>query len=247
MKKPQMILFDYGGTLLNESTFSFREGEKAVFRHVIRNPHGWTSDEVSDYETDFFRSLQPVRDLNYEPHEFQMLRLNLEMHEIELDISYKEAEQILWDHTTPLTEESYMPGIRELLRYLKEQGIRTAVVSNLGWSGKALTKRIHRMFPEKPFEFILASSEYGIRKPDRRLFDLALLKAHLSADDVWFVGDTFDMDIRGAYGAGLFPILYMGTVKDGPVRAEKKPDADFSYLAVKDYQELIEFISECAD
>ena len=244
MKKPRMILFDYGGTLLNESDFSFREGEKAVFRHVIRNPKGLSSDTVSDYETDFFRSLGPVRDLGYEPHEFQMLRLKYEMNEIELDISYEEAERILWDYTAPLTESSYMPGIRELLRYLNEQGIRTAVISNLGWSGKALADRIHRMFPDQLFEFILSSSDYGIRKPDRRLFELALIKAHLAADEVWFVGDTFDKDIQGAHNAGIFPVLYTGTMPKGPVRQKHFPEADYEYLIIDDYQKLIKTISE---
>ena len=242
MKRPRMILFDYGGTLINESDFSFREGEKAVFQHVIRNPRGLSPEMVSDYETDFFRSLRPVRDLGYEPHEFQMLRLKYEMNEIELDISLEDAEQILWDHTAPLSENSCMPGIRECLRALKAQDIRTAVISNLGWSGNALRKRILKMFPDHPFEFILASSDYGIRKPDPRLFALALIKAKLPAEDVWFVGDTFDTDIIGAHDAGMYPVLYTGTMEKGPERSEMLPDADFPYLAVRSYDELLGFI-----
>ena len=118
MQKPRMILFDYGGTLINESNICFREGEQAVFQHVIHNPRGLSPDEVSDFETSYYTSLQAVRDLDYEPTEFQMLRLKYELHEIELNISLEEAEQMIWDHALPLTEESYMPGIPDLLRYL---------------------------------------------------------------------------------------------------------------------------------
>lgn len=240
MNKPRMILFDYGGTLLNESDFSFREGEKAVFKHVTKNPKGYSPEEVSDFETGYFRSLKPVREeFFYEPHEYQMLKLKYELHGIELDISYEEAEQILWDHTAPLSEASYMPGIRELLKFIREKGIRTGVISNLGWSGKALVNRITKMFPEHPFEFILASSEYGLRKPDRRLYEIALVKAGLDAADVWFIGDTFEKDVLGSHSAGMFPVLYTGTMDKGPVRDSVQPQADFEYLSVSHYEEVI--------
>ena len=240
MGLPRMILFDYGGTLLNESAFSFREGEKAVFRHVVRNPRNLSSDEVSDFETAYFRSLQTVRDLNYEPHEYQMLRLKYELNEIELDISYEEAEEILWEHTAPLDEASYMPGIREFLAFLRSQNIRSGVISNLGWSGRMLEKRIGRMFPEHQFDFILASSEYGLRKPDPRLFSLALVKAGLHARDVWFVGDTFEKDVLGAHASGMFPVLFTGTVPNGPERKKTYPETDFPYAVVRHYEVLKE-------
>jgi putative hydrolase of the HAD superfamily len=34
----------------------------------------------------------------------------------------------------------------------------------MGWSGKALEARIDRLLPENRFEFVIASSEYMIRK-----------------------------------------------------------------------------------
>ena len=135
-----------------------------------------------------------------------------------------------------------MPGVPDLLRYLKKQEIRTAVVSNMGWSGNALRKRIERVFQEYPFEFVLDSSDYGIRKPDRRLFQLALIKAKLPAEDIWFVGDTFDKDILGAHNAGMFPVYYQGIIENGPVRSDEIPEADFPYLTVRHYDELIRFI-----
>ena len=38
MAKPEMILFDYGGTLLCEPDWDLQRGEEAVFEHVVENP-----------------------------------------------------------------------------------------------------------------------------------------------------------------------------------------------------------------
>jgi hypothetical protein len=41
-----------------------------------------------------------------------------------------------------------MPYADEMLRYISKRGIRSGVVSNIGWSGKALKSRIERLLPE---------------------------------------------------------------------------------------------------
>lgn len=56
-------------------------------------------------------------------------------------------------------------------------------------------------------------SEYMYRKPNRRIFELALEKAGLEAADVWYIGDQYQCDIVGAANAGLFPVWYLGATK----------------------------------
>lgn len=50
------------------------------------------------------------------------------------------------------------------------------------------------------------------RKPNKRIFDLALEKAALRASEVWYVGDQYECDIVGARSAGIFPIWYQGAI-----------------------------------
>ena len=157
-QKPKMILFDYGGTLLCEPGWDMLRGEKALFEHVTLNPHRYTPEELCSWEKNYFLSLQPVRDLGAEPTEIQMLRLKYELHGIKLDISYEEAEFIFWDHTAPMTADCIYPHVCELLSFLKESGIRTGVISNIGWTGAALQRRINTLLPEHHFEFILRRS-----------------------------------------------------------------------------------------
>lgn len=58
----------------------------------------------------------------------------------------------------------------------------------------------------------MASSEYVIRKPDRMLFETALRKAGLPAEQAWYCGDSIRYDVLGAHRAGIYPVLYEGDV-----------------------------------
>ena len=203
-----MILLDYGGTLLREPDLDFRRGWRALLRHAARNPLGRTADELCAFDAAHFRALAPARRAGFEIHEHQMLRYTCDMNRVRLDLSWDEAEDVLWDAACPMGEECLLPGAREALAFLEREGVRTGVVSNIAWSGRALKRRLDALLPGNRFEFIIASSEYGVRKPDRRLFDLALSLADLPAARVWFIGDTFPTDVLGAAGAGVWPVLF---------------------------------------
>ena len=238
MKRPDMILFDYGGTILREPDVDFLRGERAVFEHVISNPRDLTPEDLSRFETELYRAWNPARALGFEPGELQPLRFKYEFNEIGLDVSLAEAENILWDNASPLTEACRPPHIQETLAYLREAGIRGGVVSNIGWSAATLRRRIDLLLPDNGFEFVIASCAYGVRKPDKRLFELALRKANLPAERVWFCGDTFDTDVIGAASSGMRPILY-----GDKVHAPSADDPD--YIAISDWRQLIDLIDRC--
>ena len=245
MKKPGMILFDYGGTLLCEPGWDMLRGEQAVFAHVTDNPHNYSSEELCSWEKNYFRSLQGVRDLGAEPTEIQMLRLKYELHGIRLDIPYEEAEFIFWDHTAPMTKQCLYPNIKETLKFLHDNGIRTGVISNIGWTGAALKRRINTLLPDNHFEFILASSDYCLRKPDARLFQVALEKAKLLPENVWFCGDTYDTDIEGANAAGLTTVYYRGFAEGSAERQPAPDDLSIAAYTVSDWKELVSILTEC--
>lgn len=54
---------------------------------------------------------------------------------LEFDLSFDELETIFWDNASPCT---LTPYIEDLLQYLPEANIRTAVVSNISYSGNSL-------------------------------------------------------------------------------------------------------------
>ncbi|WP_461615673.1 HAD family hydrolase [Clostridium sp. Marseille-QA1073] len=45
------------------------------------------------------------------------------------------------------------------------------------------------------FEFVISTSEYGFRKLDKRIFQLALKKLGLDNNQVWYIGNSFKYDV----------------------------------------------------
>lgn len=242
MNKPRMIIFDYGHTLLYEPKSDFINGEKEIYKHIVKNPKQLTIEEIEKFGKDLFQQCDVCRKQGFELHEWQLMRLKYEYHGIELDISYTEAEKILWNH---VSWGARMPFVEEMLYYLKEKGIRSGVISNIGWSGNALRERINRLLPKNQFEFIIASSEYGIRKPNPLIFELALQKAELKPNDVWYCGDNMKADVYGARGAGIFPVFYEEDTIENPWQ-EKNCDLqiDFEYLHIHSWSEIINILDK---
>lgn len=221
--QPKMILFDYGQTLVNEEHFDGVRGTAAVLQYAKVNKYHKTPEQVQAEANAINKELG-----RFDPamrHVFQVEVPNApfeaylyESQGIELSITYEEANRIFWDAAAP-GKASY--GIEEFLSFLKEKKIRTGVISNISYSGRDLSKRINSLLPHNEFEFIIATSEYVFRKPNRRIFELALEKAELQSREVWYVGDQYECDIVGAENAGLLPVWYTGCIEDWQEKSRK--------------------------
>ena len=107
-----------------------------------------------------------------------------------------------------------MPHADILLDYFNSKGIRTGVISNNCFSGNVLKNLFNRLLPRNKFEFVLASSDYIFKRPNSVMFDIALQKSGLSADKVWYCGDSIEKDVIGSKNVGMFPVLYEGATID---------------------------------
>lgn len=243
MQKPEMILFDYAHTLLYEPDADFVRGERAVFAHVTANPHHVTPEEASRLGTELFLAARDCRHSGWELHEHQMLRLKYDLLGLRFDLPLSALEKLLWTAACP---GAPMPGVQEMLARLRSRGIRTGVISNLGWTGEALTDRLHRLLPEHEFEFVIASSDYGVRKPDPLIFRAALANADLSAGDVWFCGDQIEADVFGAQNAGIFPVWYEEpTIPNGFARKNAGLTITGEHLHIHHWRELLDALDAC--
>ena len=166
--------------------------------------------------------------------------LNVEYRECYGNFLYfiEEAEWIIWNG---ISRGVPTPGAAEMLSCLQETGIRTGVISNLCWSGSALTRRLREAFPKHSFDFILTSSEYIFRKPDKHIFDMAIHKSGLDPNDIWYCGNDLAVDVLGAYSAGLFPVFYDD--RSVPSKINEKNDSmtvDIPHLHLSNWRYLME-------
>ncbi|GHC47475.1 HAD family hydrolase [Streptomyces cinnamoneus] len=102
----------------------------------------------------------------------------------------------------------------EVLGELRRRGVRTAVVSNIGWDLRPVF-RAHGL--DGPVDAYVLSYEHGVQKPDPRLFRVACTALGLPPERVLMVGDDPRAD-AGAAGIGCAVRL----VESLPV--EERPD-----------------------
>ena len=102
------------------------------------------------------------------------------------------------DHWRPLD------GAQTVLEALAASGRRLAVVSN--WH-RALHGILAAHGLADAFDAILVSAEVGWRKPHRRIFEAALERCGVRAEEAVHVGDTPHDDVQGAHAAGIRAIL----------------------------------------
>lgn len=241
MTSPTMIVFDYGHTLVYEKEFDKLRGERELFRYITKNKNNLTPEEVCAVSDKLFGELFSCRDRNYELQENQFQRLLYESLGIELSITYAEAEKIFWDIVSP---GEPMPHADRMLTKLDSLGIRYGVISNTMFSAGAMSHRIDTILPGFRFEFIITSSEYGVRKPNRALFDVALNKAGLKADEVWFCGDNQEADVMGAYGAGIFPVWYVSEVECLYRNKSEEREPVCEHLIIREWDELTDLLEK---
>lgn len=214
MKKPQMILFDYGQTLCTERWDNPLGGSRAVLEAAVENPRGVTPEQLDQafwaMDKALFRLSEDPWKTGPELCWHAFARSVFESLELKFSLGYQELEELFWYERTEPTVA--VEGVPELLALLRREGIRTGVVSNLCFNEKTLRKRLARCLPDHTFEFVMVSSEYAFRKPMPQYYQLALTKAHLEAGDVWFCGDNAVCDVDGPQAVGMQGIWFTGAM-----------------------------------
>lgn len=235
-KRPQMILFDYGHTLVHEIGFDHDAGCAAVLKHAVENPNHVTPAQLRQMY-DIWREPmnRAVVDAEYEVPALLYDRAIYDACGLVFDCSYEQLEIEQWDAAIPCEA---MPGIGELLRKITQMGIRTGVISNLSFSEESLKKRILGVIPDAPFEFYIASSSYGFRKPSGILFQIACQKAKLPAQEMFFCGDNTRADVYGAHEAGMTPVWYATDIPCFYRPAELDVEPNFPHRRVRHWDEL---------
>lgn len=102
----------------------------------------------------------------------------------------------LWRRVPP-----ELPGALEDIR---AAGWTVAIVSN---SEGHLAELFDAVGLAGAFEAIVDSAHVGVRKPDPRIFELALEALDVRAEDAVYAGDVPEVDVEGARAAGIEAVL----------------------------------------
>ncbi|KAF5578265.1 hypothetical protein FPCIR_11668 [Fusarium pseudocircinatum] len=101
---------------------------------------------------------------------------------------------------------SAMPGGIQTLRSLRQNGYRTAIITNGPTESQIEKAKDIGVFDL--VECVITSEEAGHPKPDVRIFQYAMENLGVEPDNAFMVGDSVEADIKGALDAKITPILY---------------------------------------
>jgi putative hydrolase of the HAD superfamily len=114
------------------------------------------------------------------------------------------------------------PDAVETLARLREAGVRLALVTN----GRAEDQRakIERFALAPWFQFVLIEGEFGIGKPDERVYRHALQQLGVPARAAWMVGDNLEWDVAGPQRVGMTGIWHDVAGAGLPSGSAVRPD-----------------------
>jgi putative hydrolase of the HAD superfamily len=101
------------------------------------------------------------------------------------------------------------PEVVEVLQALRARGLRLGVLSN---APSNLPSFLDQLGVTPLLDFSVVSALEGVKKPDRRIFEVALARAGVAPSAALHVGDMYLEDILGGRAVGINTVL----VERGP-------------------------------
>ncbi len=232
-----VLIFDCFGTVIDFKSIDFNKGLTKLWEDYFKEY--CTFEELEAYNLELFHH---VEDLHKEEKEMAFVKEELPLYIEKFKtkaFTMTPSDEV--DFMMLCTELDNIPGIPEALAEFDKKGIKCYMLSNSIYSSKAIAELLNRFGVGKFFSDVWASSDYGVVKPSKEFFDMAvekILKANPdeSIDSLVYVGDTYESDVCGADRAGLKSIWI-----------NRKSEEDVNGIATKIIGDAKELISATYD
>jgi putative hydrolase of the HAD superfamily len=183
------VLFDLDGTLLDRDT-SIEQFITAQYDRLIVHLHHIPK---IDYITRFIEL--DCRGYVWKDKVYQALVAEFEIKGISWQRLLDDYETLFQFHCVPFN------FLVEMLGELKHQGYLLGIVTN--GLGQFQIRSIEGLGIQDYFDVILVSEVEQVRKPQSEIFQRAMNRLGVSAQDTVFVGDSPEADIMGAKRAKM--------------------------------------------
>ncbi|MFZ0032716.1 MAG: HAD family hydrolase [Candidatus Cybelea sp.] len=230
MRRIEIVLFDLDDTL-HDDTYAYHNAAEEVAREVAAE-HGIDALALKDAyiaAAEGFWHRLSADDLKVK---LASLRASMWQSALESvgagddpELARRSAERY---NAYRIKYFTLFPGAIDLLRALRERGIKLGIVTN-GLS-ETHREKIALLRISEYFDAIFLSDEVGMVKPDPLLFAHACHTLGGAPARSAMVGDRYDRDISGAMEAGLYTVWLNVRGEELPPGAPP-PDATCSSIA----------------
>ncbi|NLX46777.1 MAG: HAD family hydrolase [Euryarchaeota archaeon] len=206
------VIFDLGHTLIDYYHDWSRPEERIVRRlfHLATDTGGCMG------EPEFRRSVLDILNSNRD-------RKMQDMHEIPLDkvlltifdsAGCSVDEGLIHDGMEAFYESLredrvLVPGTLEMLQRVKDRGCSIGLISDVAWGlpSEYPLRDIRHFHLEGFFDDMIFSSDVGLRKPNPRLFKMAMFNLSVGRDESMYIGNSLQFDVKGAKSVGMKAVL----------------------------------------
>ncbi len=194
-----MIFFDLDGTLLDHeqsvvlAITDFLETKKDIFK-----------DKQIDYIAQWFK----LEELNYNKYltgeisyaEQRIERMKGLFHQVNIELTDDRAKEYF--NTFLSLYRSNWKLFDDVLPVIKAlQDIPLGIITNGEYEQQS--RKLKKTGIDSFFKIFVASSEVGVAKPDKYIFDYACEKARFSPENCIYVGDRIQTDALASQEAGM--------------------------------------------
>lgn len=199
-----ILIFDFFETLLNNISIDFNRGLKPLWEMHYKDKCSF--EDICKFGEELFVLFQ---NMHKEGKEFPFVKDELPLYaekyggEVVSMTTEEEADFLMLCNDMEL-----LPGVKEMLDEFEKDRIPMYVLSNSGFTAKALWNVLDRFGIGQYFSNVWSSADYGKIKPCREFFDMAVDTAlseypEERKEDIMFIGDMYSTDVTGAHNVGI--------------------------------------------
>lgn len=238
------VLFDLGETLLDfgkvKTTRLFRHGARLSYDFLKSS-----GQPVGNFEYYCWRNLIALR--------FRHLISNITKNDINssallrriginkgIKFDTQQWRDFAWLWYEPLSKiATTEPKIKETLIALKKMGLKLGILSNTFVNRHSLEKHLEQVGILDFFTVRMYSYEFNFRKPDARIFKIAAERIGEAVENIMYVGDRIDKDIKPALKIGMHVVLKAAYTNVG----KTPPDGAWKITHISELPALIKKIN----
>jgi putative hydrolase of the HAD superfamily len=235
------VIFDYIGTLVNCGNYTMEASRDKLHAALVNEGFDVAKDKFLDA---YIQAHEKYRKIRYEQLREVTNAIwvaealsNLGFKVSADDYRIKAALNVFFKDYVDTLE--LRAGAKKLIKQAQQQ-CKVALISNFTHA-PVIYKSLRKTKINTFFNAVVVSEENGWRKPSSHIFQDALDKLQVQANEAVYIGDSPIEDIKGAKDAGLKTVFVASqfyTLKD-LVDSPQKPD-----FIAKDLQSISENLAE---
>lgn len=121
-------------------------------------------------------------------------------------------------------------GVLEFIGKLKSSGKKISICTDM--TAHIQYRKIERLGLKNFIDCMVTSEETGLEKPSPVMFNLALKKLNVTAEQTAYFGDSLERDIEGALNVGIKPFWYVGE--------RKVEETKIDCVKIRSYREVLD-------